>query len=100
MIELEVRYNYSGVKNFWHKIREKNTRPLRFRQNNFHFQSRFFNRTEPQKLQCNYIAFSIWKRSNYFTLYQIYYFKKRALTKKFVQTYKPFNKSEGLQPIY
>ena len=39
--ELEVRYNYSGVKNFWRKIREKNTRPFRFLQNDFHFQSRF-----------------------------------------------------------
>ena len=39
--ELEVRYNYSGVKKNWRKIRAKTTRPLRFHQNDFHFQSRF-----------------------------------------------------------
>ena len=39
--ELEVRYNYSGVKKNWRKIRKKNTRPLRFPQSDFHFQTRF-----------------------------------------------------------
>lgn len=39
--ELEVRYNYSGVKKNWRKIRVKITRPFRFLQNDFQFQSRF-----------------------------------------------------------
>ena len=46
--ELEVRYNYSGVKNFWLKIRKKNTRPRRFRQTDFQFQTRFWQ-TEANK---------------------------------------------------
>ena len=48
MSEWEVRYNYSGVKNFRHKIRKKNTRPLRFRQTDFQFQTGFW-RTEASK---------------------------------------------------
>ena len=47
--EWEVRYNYSGVKKNWRKIRKKNTRPFPFSQNDFYFQSRFLHRTEPQK---------------------------------------------------
>ena len=47
-MELEVRYNYSGVKNFWRKSCKKNTRPLRFRQNDFQFQTGFW-RTEANK---------------------------------------------------
>ena len=46
--ELEVRYNYSGVKNFWCKIRKKNTRPLRFWQTDFQFQTGFWH-TEASK---------------------------------------------------
>ena len=82
-MELEVRYNYSGVKNFWRKIRKKNTRPFRFHQNDFHFQSRFFRMNEPQKWQCYLIAFSIWKRIYYSKLYQIYFYKIRGLVKIF-----------------
>ena len=80
-MEWEVRYNYSGVKNFWRKIREKNTRPFRFWQNDFYFQSRFFSRTEPKKRQCHFIAFSIWKRMFSFALPQICYFKIKGIDK-------------------
>ena len=74
--ELEVRYNYSGVKNFWREIRVKITRPLSFRQNDFHFQTRFYAEPTQQIYIVVLLRFLYGNEIESFTLLQIYYFKK------------------------
>ena len=97
-MELEVRYNYSGVKNFWLKSRKKNTRPLRFWQNGFQFQTGFWQ-TEANKatmsrdcvfyVETKYIPFA----SPRFII------SKKGYQQNNLCDYTPTNKSARLQPI-
>ena len=71
--ELEVRYNYSGVKKNWRKIRKKNTRPLRFRQNDFQFQTRFYAEPTQQIYIVVLLRFLHGNEIVFFGLPQIYF---------------------------
>ena len=57
VMELEVRYNYSGVKNFWCKSWKKNTRPLRFLQTDFWFQTGFLQIEANKATMSRYCVF-------------------------------------------
>ena len=96
--ELEVRYNYSGVKKNWRKIRKKNTRPLRFHQNDFHFQSRFC--AEPTQWNNNAIILRFLYGNEAIALHSIKYIsKKKGIDKNNLCDYTPTNKQDNSQPI-
>ena len=98
VMELEVRYNYSGVKNFWRKSCKKNTRPLRFWQTDFWFQTRFWQIMTNKSTMQNSCVFYMETKCISFDSHQIYYFKK-GINKNKLCDYTPTNKFERLQPI-
>ena len=80
-MELEVRYNYSGVKNFWLKIRKKNTRPLRFWQNDFWFQTGFWQTRANKATMYNCCVFYMETKQISISSLKYIISKKRVLTK-------------------
>ena len=97
-MELEVRYNYSGVKNFWRKIRKKNTRPLRFCQNNFQFQTGFLhNRTRKATMLRDCVFYMETKCISFDSLK--YIISKKGIDKNNLCDYTPTNKFARSQPI-
>ena len=97
-MELEVRYNYSGVKNFWLKSRKKNTRPLRFWQNGFQFQTGFWQ-TEANKATMSRDCVFYMETKVFFITPLNILFQKKGINKNKLCDYTPTNKSARLQPI-
>ena len=97
-MELEVRYNYSGVKNFWLKSRKKNTRPLRFWQNGFQFQTGFWQ-TEANKATMSRDCVFYVETKVFLCAPLKYIISKKGINKNKLSGYTPANKSARLQPI-
>ena len=97
-MELEVRYNYSGVKNFWRKSCKKNTRPLRFCQNNFQFQTGFCQIEANKETISRYCVFYMETKVFPFNSLK-YIISKKGIDKNNLCDYTPTNKSARLQPI-
>ena len=96
--ELEVRYNYSGVKNFWRKIRKKNTRPLRFWQTDFQFQTGFQQIVANKVTMPRYCVFYMETKVFFITPLNIL-FQKKGDQQNNLCDYTPTNKFERSQPI-
>ena len=96
--ELEVRYNYSGVKNFRRKIRKKNTRPLRFQQTDFQFQTRFWQTEANKATMSRYCVFYMETKSFSFDSLK-YIISKKGINKNTLCDYTPTNKLARSQPI-
>ena len=98
VMELEVRYNYSGVKNFWRKSRKKNTRPLSFWQTDFWFQTGFWQTEANKKTILFYCVF--YMETKVFLCAPLkYIISKKGINKNKLSGYTPANKSARLQPI-
>ena len=96
--ELEVRYNYSGVKNFWRKSWKKNTRPLWFWQTDFWFQTGFLQIEANKKTISFYCVFYMETKVFLFNSLK-YIISKKGIDKNNLSGYTPANKSARLQPI-
>ena len=97
-MELEVRYNYLGVKNFWRKSRKKNTRPLRFRQNDFQFQTRFWQIEANKVTMSRYCVFYMETKLFPFASPR-FIISKKGIDKNNLCDYTPTNKFARSQPI-
>ena len=96
--ELEVRYNYSGVKNFWRKSWKKNTRPLRFLQTDFWFQTGFLQIEANKKTISFYCVFYMETKCISFDSLK-YIISKKGINKNNLCDYTPTNKFTRSQPI-
>ena len=98
VMELEVRYNYSGVKNFWRKSRKKNTRPLRFRQTDFQFKTGFWQ-TEANKLIISFYCVFYMETNVFLWTPSNILFQKKGINKNNLCDYTPTNKFDRSHPI-
>ena len=96
--ELEVRYNYSGVKNFWRKSCKKNTRPFRFWQTDFWFQTGFLQTEANKATMQNSCVFYMETKQLLYTLSNIF-IKNKGIDKNILCVYTPTNKQDNSQPI-
>ena len=98
VMELEVIYNYSGVKNFRRKSCKKNTRPLRFWQTDFWFQTGFLHNITIKVTMPRDCVF--YMETKVFLCAPLkYIISKKGINKNKLSGYTPANKSARLQPI-
>ena len=97
--ELEVIYNYSGVKNFRRKIRKKKHPPPSISANCFSISNWILADWNQQSGNAKLLRFLLGNEIYLFWLPSIDFFKKKGITKNNLCDYTPTNKFARLQPI-